>query len=188
MTLLLLLALAAPPDALPDSLPDALPDAQSSGTPEMATDIHATKSVPLPDRTSSGATAAQPSAPPAPAASVVCYVWGAKWCTWCRVMHPAVQQLREEGWPIYEYDVDAHANLAAAWEAYTLPTVIVLRIEDGEGVALERAQAYQTYEQLRAMLQRNGVKQDTGAVPSSTTQPAQGCAGGSCGTWRWRGR
>ncbi len=189
LTALLYLALCQ--DALPDSLPDALPDANtSSGVPATADSGAIPSPLPIPE--TKGASAAQPSAPTAPAASVLCYVWGARWCTWCHLMSPTVRQLRDEGWPIYEYDVDQHQNMAAAWEAFVLPTVIVLRIDAGEGVTLERVARYQTYDELRAMLVRNGVKQDTSKLPNMQP-PVQGraggaCAGGSCGTFRWRGR
>lgn len=176
MTLILLLCLAAPPDALPDSLPDALPDAQSSGTPA---DAIATAGQPI------GAEAVAIVPPPAPPASPAFTVtlWTAKWCPSCQPAHKQLDELYGEGWPVQFVDYDEHQADAVKRGIALLPCYVIER--DSKEVA--RRTGLQAKSVIIEWMRANGVRQQQ-AVGLPSAMPAQGCVGGVCPTIRFRGR
>ena len=89
---------------------------------------------------------------------VVLTFWTAKWCSTCQLMHPTVDRLIAEGWPVAYADYDQYPEIAKTWELAALPTCIVHR----NGVEQSRLVGYAKYEQLVRLLRDAGGRQNSG--------------------------
>lgn len=73
---------------------------------------------------------------------VVLLAFSATWCGPCQQLKPSIDQLKKEGKPIVQIDVDQNKELAKKFNVSSIPTVIAARIDPktGELIALDRKQ------------------------------------------------
>lgn len=75
----------------------------------------------------------------------------ADWCTYCREMDdvtytdPQVKEKLTHNYVLVKVDVDKNSDISSKYQAYSLPTMIIL---DSNGNQLKRIIGYQTPEQL----------------------------------------
>jgi thiol-disulfide isomerase/thioredoxin len=203
MTLLLLCLLCTPPDALPDALPDSLPDASGKPAPAAALPAPIPAVLPVPV---TGAEAASSVTPPAPPARLALWTTENKWCLACVPAHKLLDELHAEGWPCEWVEFDEHRETAEKLGIRAIPTWVVTRagkeVSRLSGVpskarliewlkqtgAVPRARNWSVDKQAANPNQSAAGDPPSAGLLSTTTQPAQGCAGGTCPTFRWRGR
>ena len=53
-------------------------------------------------------------------------VFSSKSCSWCQVMAPSVQRLKQQGYAIRKVDFDRERSLASRFDIQRLPTTVLL--------------------------------------------------------------
>ena len=84
-------------------------------------------------------TATNPSSDGGPSDAIL-LDFHAEWCGPCRQMHPAVDQLSRQGYPVRKINIDQSPELAKRYGVEAVPTFVVV---DGSGRELDRTSGLQ---------------------------------------------
>ena len=92
-------------------------------------------------------------------------VFSSKSCSWCQVMAPSVQRLKQQGYAIRKVDFDRERSLASRFDIQRLPTTVLLV----GGRERERYVGYLEEDQLRRMARSIPVRKETVTTPQLPT-------------------
>ena len=93
--------------------------------------------------------------------------FSAQWCGPCRTMAPAIEQLRQQGYPLRTIDVDQETDASRRYQVTHLPTVVVIR----DGTEVGRLVGFRTHFELAQWFKRLEIT--PGASVAEPTQLAQ---------------
>lgn len=75
-----------------------------------------------------------------PSDKIVLLDFGAEWCPPCKKMNPLLDELTQEGYPVFKIDGAAQKDLCTAYKVSGFPTFIFLK----NGIEIERLSGLQT--------------------------------------------
>jgi thioredoxin-like negative regulator of GroEL len=78
----------------------------------------------------------------------------ADWCGPCRQMHPTIDRLAENGYPVRRVNVDNDPVLAEKFDVQGIPCFVMLV----EGREVDRVVGRTNYNRLKQMFTDNGVR------------------------------
>ncbi|QDU27025.1 Thioredoxin-like protein [Anatilimnocola aggregata] len=90
-------------------------------------------------------------------------------CGPCRAMHPVVQRLAGEGYPLQQVDTDQQPQLAQQFKVRSLPTFILFN----QGREVDRVEGPATFDQLSQLVTRTGFKPNAAVQQVAYQQPLQ---------------
>jgi thiol-disulfide isomerase/thioredoxin len=82
----------------------------------------------------------------------------ASWCGPCRQMEPhwknkqIIELMEKQNIEFFKIDIDKEFRYPKMYQVGTIPTLILVEVQDGQGVEIRRRVGYQTLEQLKKFL------------------------------------
>jgi len=75
--------------------------------------------------------------------------FGAPWCGPCKALNPVLEELVEDGYPIYDINTDEDQDLAVEYQIRSVPTLVLFE----GGIESKRVIGAQTKQQIINLLE-----------------------------------